>query len=151
MTEFCRRHECNPLSCETECEHGRASKEEENPRLDERRSDVNPGIRTRMNIHRRRRMKSFRFSSTSIMVNRSTVGVVPFGIITLINIVFRATSHQSPTLGAHGYKFEGKCWALLHTRAKSRDHKIVRAQKKVSKGRPKTPPNSCTVVTDPQV
>ena len=27
----------------------------------------------------------------------------------------------------------------LHTRAKSRDHEIVRAQKKVSKGRPKTP------------
>jgi hypothetical protein len=39
----------------------------------------------------------------------------------------------------------------LHTRAKSRDHKIVRAQNKVSKGRPKTPPQSCSVVTDPQV
>jgi len=39
----------------------------------------------------------------------------------------------------------------LHTRAKSRDHEIVRAQKKVSKGRPNTPPKSCSVVTDPQV
>jgi hypothetical protein len=38
----------------------------------------------------------------------------------------------------------------LHTRAKSRDHDIVRAQKKVSKGRPNTPPKSCSVVTDPQ-
>ena len=39
----------------------------------------------------------------------------------------------------------------LYTRAKSRDHKIVRAQTKVFKGRPNTPPNSCSVVTDPQV
>ena len=39
----------------------------------------------------------------------------------------------------------------LHTRAKSRDHEIVRAQKKVSKGRPNTPPTSCSVVMDPQV
>jgi hypothetical protein len=39
----------------------------------------------------------------------------------------------------------------LHTRAKSRDHEVVRAQKKVSKGRPKTPPKSCSVVMDPQV
>ena len=31
----------------------------------------------------------------------------------------------------------------LHTRAKSHDHQIVRAQKKVvSKGRPNTPPKS---------
>ena len=47
-------------------------------------------------------------------------------------------------------------WALrpLHTRAKSRDHEIVRAlvrAQKMSKGRPKTPPKSCSVVTDPQV
>jgi hypothetical protein len=33
----------------------------------------------------------------------------------------------------------------LHTWAKSRDHEIVRAQKKVTKGRPKTPPKSCSV------
>ena len=39
----------------------------------------------------------------------------------------------------------------LHTRAQSRDHGIVRAQKKVFKGRPNTPPKSCIVVTDPQV
>ena len=37
-----------------------------------------------------------------------------------------------------------------HTRAESRDHEIMRAQNKVSKGRPNTPPNSCSVVTDPQ-
>jgi hypothetical protein len=38
-------------------------------------------------------------------------------------------------------------WSLgpLHTRAKSRDHEIVRAQKKVFKGRPNTPPTSCSV------
>ena len=36
-------------------------------------------------------------------------------------------------------------------RAKGRDHEIVRAQKKVSKGRPNTPPTSCSVVTDVQV
>ena len=39
----------------------------------------------------------------------------------------------------------------LHTWANSRDHEIVRAQKKVSKRRPKTSPKSCSVVTDPQV
>ena len=33
----------------------------------------------------------------------------------------------------------------LHTRAKSCDHEIVRAQKKVSKGRPNTPPISRSV------
>ena len=44
-----------------------------------------------------------------------------------------------------------ECKRPLHTQAKSRDHEIVRAQKKVSKGRPKIPPKSCSVVTDPQV
>ena len=40
----------------------------------------------------------------------------------------------------------------LHTQAKSRDHVMVRAQMKVSNGRPKTPPTSCSsVVTDPWV
>lgn len=39
----------------------------------------------------------------------------------------------------------------LHIRAKSRDHGIVRAQKKVSKGCPRTPPKSCSAVMDPQV
>ena len=39
----------------------------------------------------------------------------------------------------------------LHTWAKSRDHEIVRAQKRVFKGRPKTSPKSCSVVTDSQV
>ena len=29
----------------------------------------------------------------------------------------------------------------FHVRAKSRDHEVVGIQKKVSKGRPKTPPN----------
>ena len=36
----------------------------------------------------------------------------------------------------------------LHTRAKSRDHEFVRAQKKVSKGRPNTPLKSCSVGTN---
>ena len=40
----------------------------------------------------------------------------------------------------------------LHTQAESRDCGIVRAQKKVSKGGPNTPPKSCrSVVTDSQV
>ena len=39
----------------------------------------------------------------------------------------------------------------LHIWAKSRDHEIVRAQKKVSKGRPNTPPKSCSVVMDSQM
>ena len=42
-------------------------------------------------------------------------------------------------------------WGPLYTQAKSRDHEIVRAQKKASKGRPKTPPKSWSVVMDPQV
>ena len=37
----------------------------------------------------------------------------------------------------------------LHTQAKNHGHEIVRAPKKVSKGRPKAPPKSCSVVTDP--
>ena len=44
-----------------------------------------------------------------------------------------------------------KTLGQLYTRAKSHDHEIVRAQKKVSKGRPNTPPKSCHVVTGPQV
>jgi hypothetical protein len=40
---------------------------------------------------------------------------------------------------------------LLHTRPKGRNHEIVRAQKKVSEGRPKSPPKSCSVVTYSQV
>jgi hypothetical protein len=39
----------------------------------------------------------------------------------------------------------------LHAQAKSRDLEIVRAQKEVSKGRPKTPPKPCSVVTGPRV
>ena len=51
-------------------------------------------------------------------------------------------------------KLVNRSWPL-YTRAKSRDHDIVRArvraQNKVSIGRPNTPPESCSVVTDPQV
>ena len=36
----------------------------------------------------------------------------------------------------------------LPTQSKSCDHEIVRAQKKVSKFHPKTPPKPCSVVTD---
>jgi hypothetical protein len=40
----------------------------------------------------------------------------------------------------------------LYTRAKSRYHEIVRAQKKVSEGRPNTPATSCSsVLMDLQV
>ena len=37
-----------------------------------------------------------------------------------------------------------------HTPAKSRDHEIVRAERKVSKGRPETLPKSCSVITHPR-
>jgi hypothetical protein len=50
-----------------------------------------------------------------------------------------STTHSNSNLGS------------LRTRAKSHDHEIVRAQKKLSKGRPNTPPKSCSVVTHPQV
>ena len=50
------------------------------------------------------------------------------------------------------YFCELKCYlGSLHMRAKSRDHDIVRAQNKVSKGCPNTPPKPFSVVTDPQV
>jgi hypothetical protein len=39
----------------------------------------------------------------------------------------------------------------LHTQGKSRDHEIVRARKKVSKGCPNTLPELCSVVINPQV
>ena len=35
----------------------------------------------------------------------------------------------------------------LHTRGKSRDHEIVRAQRKVARGRPNIPSKLCSVVT----
>jgi hypothetical protein len=38
-----------------------------------------------------------------------------------------------------------------HTRAKSSDHGIVKAQKEMSKGRLNTPLQSCNVITDPRV
>ena len=43
--------------------------------------------------------------------------------------------------------YSGPC----HTKAMTRDHEIVRAQKKVSKGHPKTLPKSRSVITDPRV
>ena len=46
-------------------------------------------------------------------------------ITTTLEYLLRAASHTTP--------------------AKSRDHEIVRAQKKVSKGLPNTPPKSCSV------
>jgi hypothetical protein len=45
----------------------------------------------------------------------------------------------------------GLTFRPLHTRPKGHDHELVRAQKKVSKCRPKTPPKSHSVVMDPQV
>ena len=49
-------------------------------------------------------------------------------------------SHHNENCGALG---------SLHTQAKRRDHEIVQAQKRVSNGRSNTPPNLCSVVTDP--
>jgi hypothetical protein len=57
-----------------------------------------------------------------------------------------------PTMSFSWFREAGaKPQGPLHTRAKSRDRDIVRAQKKVSKGRPKTRPKLCSVVTDSQV
>jgi hypothetical protein len=42
------------------------------------------------------------------------------------------------------------CLGPLRTWAKRCEHEIVRAHKKVSKGHPKTPPKSCSVVAYPQ-
>jgi hypothetical protein len=39
----------------------------------------------------------------------------------------------------------------LHTWAKIHDHEVMRAQKKVNKGCPKTPPKPWSVITDPHV
>jgi hypothetical protein len=50
-----------------------------------------------------------------------------------------------------GLNLSCKYLGPLHTRAKSREHENVRAQEKVFKGRPNTPPESCSVVTDPLV
>ena len=50
-----------------------------------------------------------------------------------------------------GFLLEIYALGPLHTQAKSPDHEFVRAQKKVSKGHPNTPPNSCSMVMDPQV
>ena len=74
--------------------------------------------------------------------------------------------HQWECLKCNGHGPSVSCvkWALvirmlphsfhsgpLHTRAKSRDHEVVRAPKKVSKGCSKTPSKSCSVVTGFQV
>ena len=60
-------------------------------------------------------------------------------------------THQSySTLGPNDVK--NRRATFIHTQAKSRDHVIVRAQKKVSsQGRPNTPLRSSSVVTNPQV
>ena len=64
-----------------------------------------------------------------------------------MNSIFRKILHrfQAALPGRNNYL------GPLHTQAKSRDHTIVRAQKKVSKGHPNTPPKSYSVVTDPRV
>jgi len=58
----------------------------------------------------------------------------------------KACCKETPTT-----KWNEKALGALHTRAKSRDHEIVTTQMKVSKGQPKTPAKSCSVVTNPQV
>ena len=71
----------------------------------------------------------------------------------------RGVENQCRVVGAFGATqvfWQGLCGVRvslgpLHTRAKSRDHEIVRAQKRVPKRRLKSPPSSCRVVTDPQV
>ena len=61
-------------------------------------------------------------------------------------------SHYLPVGYAHTAHMCGYAQrATSHTQAKNRDHEIVRSQKKVPKGHPKTPPKSFGVVTDPQV
>ena len=73
--------------------------------------------------------------------------------IGLNNVMLRYFAHTKPYfVSLHTlHDDKTKYLAPLHTRAKSCDHEIVRAQKKVAKGRPKAPPKSCSVVMDPQV
>ena len=59
--------------------------------------------------------------------------------------------HVTPRTRGHTTNTPVSYKGHFHTRAKSRDHVIVRAQKKVCKGRPKTPPKPCSVVTVPKV
>ena len=54
---------------------------------------------------------------------------------------FPNLASSSSSLGDRGEGHRGP----LQTQAKSRDHEIVGAQEKVSKGRPNTPPKSCSV------
>ena len=58
---------------------------------------------------------------------------------------------NAKAIGWWGYVAPRTTLRPLHTHTKSRDHEIVRAHKKVSKGRRNTPPKSCSVVTDTQV
>jgi hypothetical protein len=59
----------------------------------------------------------------------------------------KKTTFENPSTKVLGLYIKGH---FTH-KTESRNHEIVRAQKKVFKGRPNTPPKSCSVVTDNQV
>ena len=68
------------------------------------------------------------------------------------NLSTEGLKFESPSKRNSHEGFNLEHWLRpLHIWAKSCDREIVKAQKKVFKGRPKTPSNSCSVVTDPRV
>jgi hypothetical protein len=68
----------------------------------------------------------------------------------MLLLLFSSLQTRATLINSVEYPF-GHNLGPLHTRAKSRNREIVRAQKKVSKGHLKTPPKSCSVATEPQV
>jgi hypothetical protein len=70
------------------------------------------------------------------------------GVVFATNAIGLKNAKEVSGVGTTTFKADS---GPLHTRTKSCDHGIVRAQKKVSKCHPKTPPESRSVVTDPQV
>jgi hypothetical protein len=81
--------------------------------------------------------------------NTYTCVIFSFHLMHLMTLPFPVSFHDSTFIHRSSqcpapFQFY---WGSLHTRANSRDHGIVRAQKKVSKGFPNTPSKSCSVVT----
>ena len=99
--------------------------------------------------------------NTWILVNFAKASLVPDTSITQLCRKWKQTHSHGLFLSSfnrlpkHAVSKRGVQQTLtlrpLHTRAKSCDHEIVRAQKKVSACRPNTPPKSRSVATDPQV
>ena len=87
-------------------------------------------------------------SSPCILKCKTTISSIPMCYVKCQNVnIVTLKSHLCWQIVSYWQSADVTLWK----RSKSRDHEIVRAQKKVSKGCPKTPPKSCSVVIDPQV